>query len=156
MVADGFDITASHRMSLDHGFLSPMPLLDDGWKLPVVPLTINVVMDPLPSPQRCWQMGEAVGRAIQSFPGNLRVVVFGTGGLSHQLTGPNCGRVTAEWDRKFMDLIEKSPQELNSYTMADFARWAESTQWKWCSGWRCAPPCRAARVWNANFITRLG
>jgi len=122
LVQDGFDITASHRMSLDHGFLSPMPLLDEGWKIPVVPLTINVVLPPLPSPRRCWQMGQAVGRAIRSFPGNLRVVVFGTGGLSHQLTGPDCGRVTPEWDRKFMDLIESSPEELNSYTMDDFAR----------------------------------
>jgi aromatic ring-opening dioxygenase catalytic subunit (LigB family) len=109
-------------MSLDHGFLSPMPLLDEGWKIPVVPLTINVVLPPLPSPKRCWQMGEAVGRAIRSFPQDLRVVVFGTGGLSHQLTGSNCGRVTPEWDRKFMDLIERSPQDLHSYTMDDFAR----------------------------------
>lgn len=122
MVEDGFDLTASHRMSLDHGFLSPMPLLDEGWKIPVVPITINVVLEPLPSPRRCWQMGEAVGRAIRSFPEDLRVIVFGTGGLSHTLTGPNCGRVAAEWDRKFMDLIETAPQELNSYTMADFAR----------------------------------
>ena len=67
-------------------------------------------------------MGEAVGRAIRSCPGEMRVVVFGTGGLSHQLSGDNCGRVTPEWDRKFMDLIETAPQELNSYTMADFAR----------------------------------
>ncbi len=66
--------------------------------------------------------GRGRGAAIRSFPGDLRVVVFGTGGLSHQFTGPNCGRVTAEWDRKFMDLIERSPQELNSYTMDDFAR----------------------------------
>jgi gallate dioxygenase len=122
MVDDGFDLTASLRMSLDHGFLSPMPLLDKGWEIPVVPITINVVLDPLPSPQRCWTMGEAVGRAIRSFPEDLRVVVFGTGGLSHQLTGRDCGRVAAEWDRKFMDLIENSPQELNSYTMKDFAR----------------------------------
>lgn len=122
MVEDGFDLTASHRMSLDHGFLSPMPLLDEGWKIPVVPITINVVLEPLPSPRRCWQMGEAVGRAICSFPEDLRVIVFGTGGLSHSLTGPDCGRVAAEWDRKFMDLIETAPQELNSYTMADFAR----------------------------------
>jgi aromatic ring-opening dioxygenase catalytic subunit (LigB family) len=122
LVEQGFDLAASHRMSLDHGFLSPMPLLDEGWKVPVVPMTINVVVNPLPPPKRCWAMGAAVGKAIQSFPANLRVAIMGTGGLSHQLTGPNCGRVAAEWDRKFMDLIEKTPKKLNSYTMQDFAR----------------------------------
>ena len=122
LVEQGFDLAASHRMLLDHGFLSPMPLLDEGWKVPVVPMTINVVVEPLPSPKRCSQMGAAVGRAIRSFPGKLRVAVMGTGGLSHQLTGPDCGRVTPQWDRKFMDLVEKSPAKLNSYRMSDFAR----------------------------------
>src|SRR5262249_32403147 len=122
LVEQGFDLAASHRMLLDHGFLSPMPLLDEGWKVPVVPMTINVVVEPLPSPKRWSQMGAAVGRAIRSFPGKLRVAVMGTGGLSHQLTGPDCGRVTPQWDRKFMDLVEKSPAKLNSYRMSDFAR----------------------------------
>jgi catalytic LigB subunit of aromatic ring-opening dioxygenase len=122
VIGEGFDLTASHKMSLDHGFLSPMPLLDEGWKMPVVPLTLNVVVDPLPSPARCWDLGAAVGRAIRSYPGKLRVAVMGTGGLSHQLTGPNCGRVSPEWDRKFMKLIEESPAKLKSYSMDDFAR----------------------------------
>jgi len=122
MVDGGFDLAASHRMSLDHGFLSPMPLLDEGWKLPVVPITINVVVKPLPSPRRCWELGTALGKAIASYPEKLRVAIMGTGGLSHQLTGPNCGRVAPTWDRKFMKLIERSPRKLTSYTMEDFAR----------------------------------
>jgi aromatic ring-opening dioxygenase catalytic subunit (LigB family) len=122
MVEGGFDLAASHRMSLDHGFLSPMPLLDEGWKLPVVPLTINVVVKPLPSPRRCWEMGAALGKAIASYPEKLRVAIMGTGGLSHQLTGPNCGRVAPAWDRKFMKLIETSPRKLTMYTMNDFAK----------------------------------
>src|SRR6185503_10250911 len=87
LVDEGFDLVASQRMALDHGFLSPMPLLNlnTGWKIPVVPVTINVVQPPLPSPQRCWALGEALARAVGVFPGDLRVVVIGTGGLSHQL-----------------------------------------------------------------------
>jgi aromatic ring-opening dioxygenase catalytic subunit (LigB family) len=46
----GFDLMTSHRMELDHGFLSPMPLIDEGWHISVVPMTINVVLDPLPAP----------------------------------------------------------------------------------------------------------
>ena len=118
----GFDLTTSHRMELDHGFLSPMPMIDEGWRVPVVPMTINVVLDPLPAPARCWALGEAVGAAIKSYPDDLRVAVIGTGGLSHQLTGPNFGKVFAEWDREFLVLLEHAPSGLVRYTMTDFAR----------------------------------
>jgi hypothetical protein len=125
LVEDGFDLAASQRMVLDHGFLSPLPLLDQvghEWKIPVVPMTINVVQPPLPTPQRCWALGEALARAIQSFPEDQRVAVVGTGGLSHQLTGPTFGLVSPEWDRKFLQLLQETPQELISYSIADFAR----------------------------------
>lgn len=122
LLGGGFDLTASHRMELDHGFLSPMPLVDEGWRVPVVPMTINVVLDPLPSPARCWALGEAVGAAIESFPQDLRVAVIGTGGLSHQLTGPDFGKVFAQWDREFLTLLEHAPSTLARRTMADFAR----------------------------------
>ncbi len=125
LIEDGFDLAASQRMVLDHGFLSPMPLLDQvghEWKIPVVPMTINVVQPPLPTPKRCWALGEALARAISDFPEDLRVAVVGTGGLSHQLTGPTFGLIYPEWDRKFLQLLEETPQELTSYSIADFAR----------------------------------
>lgn len=122
VIEDGFDLTASQRMVLDHGFLSPMPLLDPEWTVPVIPMTINVVQPPLPTPKRCWALGEALGRAISSFSENLRVVVIGTGGLSHQLTGSSFGMVYPEWDRKFLHLLEETPHELVSYSIEDFAR----------------------------------
>ncbi|MGH7914652.1 MAG: class III extradiol dioxygenase family protein [Candidatus Binataceae bacterium] len=118
----GFDLMTSHRMELDHGFLSPMPIINEGWRVPVVPMTINVVLDPLPAPVRCWALGEAMGAAIKSYPENLRVAVIGTGGLSHQLTGPDFGRVSAEWDREFIALLDRAPSSLARYSMADFAR----------------------------------
>ena len=118
----GIDLTASHRMQLDHGFLSPMPMIDEGWRIPVVPLTINVVLEPLPTPARCWALGEALGSAIASYAEDLRVAVIGTGGLSHQLTGSDFGKVYAEWDREFLALLDHAPQTLARYTMADFAR----------------------------------
>ena len=101
-------------------------------------------------------MGEAVGRPSREFPRISTVIVFGTGGLSHQLTGPHCGRVAAEWDRKFMDLMEKSPEELDSYSMADFARLGgehsvEVVQWM---AMRAALPANA-RV-KRNFYYPFG
>jgi aromatic ring-opening dioxygenase catalytic subunit (LigB family) len=122
LLARGFDLMTSHRMELDHGFLSPMPLIDEDWRVPVVPMTINVVLDPLPTPARCWSLGEAVGTAIRSYPDDLRVAIIGTGGLSHQLTGPDFGKVFPEWDREFIALLDRAPQSLARYTMADFAR----------------------------------
>ncbi len=122
LVAGGFDLVTSHRMELDHGFLSPMPLIDEGWLVPVVPITVNVVLEPLPTPARCWAFGEALGAAIHSFDGDLRVAVIGTGGLSHQLTGPDFGRVFPRWDLQFLEMLEREPRRLAAYTMADFAR----------------------------------
>jgi len=125
LVEDGFDLAISQRMVLDHGFLSPMPLLDQigrEWQIPVVPMTINVVQPPLPTPKRCWALGEALARAIDSFSQPLRIVVVGTGGLSHQLTGSAFGTVYPEWDRKFLQLLEETPRQLTAYSMDDFAR----------------------------------
>lgn len=134
LVHAGFDLTVCHRMVLDHGVLSPLPLLagegeEEGfqpavrrWRVPVVPLTVNVVFEPLPTPARCWALGEALGRAIAAYPGELRVGVIGTGGLSHQLTGPNFGRVYPEWDRTFLELLEREPHTLASYSMQELAR----------------------------------
>ncbi|HTJ09076.1 MAG TPA: class III extradiol dioxygenase family protein [Candidatus Binataceae bacterium] len=122
LLGRGIDLMTSHRMELDHGFLSPMPMVDEGWRVPVVPMTINVVLDPLPTPARCWTLGAAVGAAIESYPEDLRVAVIGTGGLSHQLTGPDFGKVFAHWDREFLTLLDHAPQSLVRYTMADFAR----------------------------------
>lgn len=121
LLGRGIDLMTSHRMELDHGFLSPMPMLDEGWRVPVVPMTINVVLDPLPTPARCWTLGAALGAAIESYPEDLRVAVIGTGGLSHQLTGPDFGKVFAHWDREFLTLLDHAPQGLVRYTMADFA-----------------------------------
>src|SRR4051794_17294379 len=110
LVADEFDITICQELEVDHGVISPLPMVDfaegDGsWKIPVVPLAVNVILHPLPSPRRCFKLGQALRRALLSYPDDLRVVVVGTGGLSHQLTGPHFGAVKEEWDREFMRLL---------------------------------------------------
>jgi aromatic ring-opening dioxygenase catalytic subunit (LigB family) len=94
----------------------------DGWKIPIVPLAVNVILHPLPSPLRCWKLGQALRRAILSYEEDLGVVVVGTGGLSHQLTGPQFGRVEEEWDRKFMRLLADDPEALTKYKYEDFIK----------------------------------
>jgi aromatic ring-opening dioxygenase catalytic subunit (LigB family) len=127
LVADEFDITICQELEVDHGVISPLPMVDfsegdSGWKIPIVPLAVNVILHPLPSPLRCWKLGQALRRAILSYEEDLRIVVVGTGGLSHQLTGPQFGRVEEEWDRKFMRLLADEPESLTTYTYEDFIK----------------------------------
>lgn len=122
LVRQDFDLTVAQRQVVDHGVLAPLPLLDEGWAVPIIPIGVNVIMPPLPTPARCWALGEALGRAVRSYPDAIRVAVVGTGGLSHQLTGPEFGAIRPEWDVEFLHIIEHRPQDLCSYTMDDFAR----------------------------------
>jgi protocatechuate 4,5-dioxygenase beta chain len=72
----------------------------------VIPLAVNVVTYPPPSGNRCWALGEAIARAVASFPEDLNVQIWGTGGMSHQIQGPRAGLINPEWDNRFLDLLE--------------------------------------------------
>jgi protocatechuate 4,5-dioxygenase, beta chain len=121
LVADEFDPTICQELEVDHGVISPLPMVDfaegeGGWKIPIVPLAVNVILHPLPTPRRCWKLGQALRRAILSYPEDLGVVVVGTGGLSHQLTGPRFGAVQEDWDREFMRIMVEEPESLCDLT----------------------------------------
>lgn len=121
LVADGIDVTVSHEQVVDHGILSPLPLIDEDWVFPIIPMAVNVIFDPRPSPRRCWELGEAIRRAVASYPQDTRVAVLGTGGLSHHLTGPTFGQVDPDWDLEFLRLIDEEPRKLTEFTLDDFA-----------------------------------
>src|SRR5919199_2424230 len=117
LVADEFDPTICQTMEVDHGVISPLPMVDfsegeNAWRIPIVPLAVNVILHPLPTPRRCWKLGQALRRAILSYPEDLSVVVVGTGGLSHQLPGPRLGEGEEEGDREVMRLLAGGPQAL--------------------------------------------
>jgi aromatic ring-opening dioxygenase catalytic subunit (LigB family) len=127
LIADEFDPTICQELQVDHGVISPLPMVDFGegegqWRIPIVPLAVNVILHPLPTPRRCWKLGQALRRAILSYPEDLGVVIVGTGGLSHQLTGPRFGAVTPDWDREFMRLLAEDPERLSEYTHEDFIK----------------------------------
>lgn len=116
LVADEFDLTLCQEMDLDHGFLTAMPLLwshdEDSWPVKVVPLLVNVIQHPLPTGKRCFKLGQAIRRAIESYPEDIRVAVVGTGGLSHQLNGERFGHINEEWDQQWLDRIQTEPESL--------------------------------------------
>ncbi|EQB09271.1 protocatechuate 3,4-dioxygenase subunit beta [Sphingobium quisquiliarum P25] len=108
LILDEFDMTMINEMDVDHGLTVPLSLMfgqPEAWPVKVIPLAVNVVTYPPPSGNRCWMLGEAIARAVESFPEDLNVQVWGTGGMSHQLQGPRAGLINAEWDNRFLDLM---------------------------------------------------
>ena len=120
LVADEFDITSCQEMLVDHAFSLPMKLLwpqHDSPPVRTVPVCINTVQYPLPSARRCYKLGEAIGRAIAGWPDELKVVIIGTGGLSHQLDGERAGFINKEFDLRFMDSLAANPQWATQYSV---------------------------------------
>lgn len=106
LVLDEFDITIVNKMPVDHGLTVPLTIMFDQpatWPCKVVPLAVNVVQYPPPTGNRCFDLGKAIRRAVASFDEDLNVVVFGTGGMSHQLQGERAGLINAEFDAAFLD-----------------------------------------------------
>lgn len=116
---DEFDLTMCQEMSVEHGFLVPMHLCfdhDPDWPVPAIPLAVNVLLHPLPTARRCFRLGQAIRRAVESYPSDTRVVIVGTGGMSHQLQGKQFGRMNHEFDRQFLIDIEKDPEKIANMT----------------------------------------
>ncbi|MSQ73783.1 MAG: gallate dioxygenase [Betaproteobacteria bacterium] len=126
LVNDEFDISVFQDIPVDHGCFSPLSVIwperANGWPGAIVPFLVNVIQYPMPTALRCYKLGQAVRRAVESFPADLKVVVVGTGGLSHQMQGERAGFNNTEWDLKFLDLIERDPQALTRMTYADLVR----------------------------------
>jgi protocatechuate 4,5-dioxygenase beta chain len=119
LVADEFDITMCQQMLVDHAFTIPMALLWPGrseWPVRTVPVAINTVQHPLPSATRCFMLGRAIGRAIESYREDVRVVVIGTGGLSHQLDGARAGHINKDFDLMCMRTLVEDPWTLTRYS----------------------------------------
>lgn len=120
LVYDEFDITVCQEMRVEHGFLVPMHLCfehtADSWPVASVPIAVNVLQHPLPTARRCYRLGQAIRRAVESYPRDLRVAIIGTGGMSHQLTGENFGQMHRDNDLDFLDRIERDPESLTGLT----------------------------------------
>jgi protocatechuate 4,5-dioxygenase beta chain len=122
LVADEFDVTTCQEMLVDHAFTVPLSLL---WpdaaarRFSTLPIAINTIQHPLPTPRRCFKLGQALGRALESYPEDLRVLVLGTGGLSHQLDGRRAGFINREFDQQCLAKIAGDPQTLALLSIRD-------------------------------------
>lgn len=125
LVNDEFDLTFLQNKPIDHGIAAPLPLMwphEPDWPGSVVPIAVNVLQYPLPTPRRCYRLGQALRRAIESYPEDLKVVVVGTGGLSHQIHGERTGFNDEAWDMEFLETLRDAPEKLTELTHADYVR----------------------------------
>ena len=125
LVIDNFDLTLMNAMDVDHGLTVPLSLMFGKvpeWPVRVIPLAVNVTQFPTPSGERCWQLGEAIRDAVQSYPAGLNVQIWGTGGMSHQLQGERAGLINPEFDNAFLDKLVDRTDELRSITRLEYIR----------------------------------
>jgi protocatechuate 4,5-dioxygenase beta chain len=129
LIEDDFDLTIVNKMTVDHGLTVPLSLMfgqPAAWPCRVIPFAVNVVQYPPPSGARCYRLGQALRRAIESYEEPLNVQVWGTGGMSHQLQGPRAGLINTEFDTAFLDRISADPDSLAGITRLEYLREAGS------------------------------
>jgi hypothetical protein len=129
VIQDDFDLTIVHRMEVDHGLTVPLSLLfgqPTEWPCRVIPLAVNVVLYPVPSGRRCYALGRAIRKAVESFDAPLEVQVWGTGGMSHQLQGPRAGLINRAFDQAFLDRLIADPEGLAAMPHVEYVREAGS------------------------------
>ena len=128
-ILDEFDMTIANKMDVDHGLTVPLSLMfgqPQAWPCKVVPLAVNVVQYPPPTGNRCYNLGKAIRKAVESFDRDLKVMVWGTGGMSHQLQGPRAGLINKQFDAAFLDGLTGDPEALARIPHVDYVREAGS------------------------------
>ena len=129
VIQQDFDLTIVNKMDVDHGLTVPLSLMcgqPSAWPCPIIPFAVNVVQYPVPSGQRCFDLGKAIYNAISSYDEPLNVHIWGTGGMSHQLQGPRAGLINREFDNHFLDLLIDNPSKLAAMPHIDYVREAGS------------------------------
>jgi len=133
VIQQDFDLTIVNKMDVDHGLTVPLSLMCGqppadhfAWPCPVIPFAVNVVQYPVPSGQRCFNLGKAIRRAVESFDEDLNVHIWGTGGMSHQLQGPRAGLINRAFDNAFLDKLIADPAAAAAIPHIDYVREAGS------------------------------
>ena len=129
VIQSDFDLTIVNEMNVDHGLTVPLSLMfgqPDQWPCRVIPFAVNVVVYPPPSGQRCFSLGKAIRKAVESYDDDLKVQIWGTGGMSHQLQGSRAGLINQEFDNQFLDRLRTDAEGLALLPHLDYVRDAGS------------------------------
>jgi protocatechuate 4,5-dioxygenase beta chain len=125
LVLDGFDLTIMHQLQVDHGLTVPLSITcgqPEEWPFKVVPIEVNVVLYPQPTGRRCYALGQAIRKAVASYAKDTKIVIFGTGGMSHQIHGERAGLINKDWDTAFLNDLTANPARLVNLTHVDYIR----------------------------------
>jgi len=165
LIADEFDLTICQELAVEHGFLVPMnlcfPHTAAGWPVRTIPLQVNVIQHPLPTARRCYRLGQAIRRAVDSYPSNVKAVILGTGGMSHQLQGRRFGFMNEQFDQRFLDELERDPERLASISHQEIMEQAgaeavELILWLVMRGAMSPKARRVHRHYYAPMTTGMG
>jgi protocatechuate 4,5-dioxygenase beta chain len=129
VIQQDFDLTMVNEIDVDHGLTVPLSCVFgrvDAWPCKIIPFAVNVVQHPVPSGARCFALGQAIRKAVESYPEDLSVQIWGTGGMSHQLQGPRAGLINREWDNRFLDRLIDDPKSLSKTPNIEYVREAGS------------------------------
>ena len=129
VILQDFDLTIVNEMDVDHGLTVPLSLMcgqPTAWPCPVIPFAVNVVQYPVPRGRRCFQLGQAIRRALDEYDEDLNVQIWGTGGMTHQLQGPRAGLINKQWDSKFLDKLIDDPEAAAAIPHIEYVREAGS------------------------------
>lgn len=129
LMGDSFDLTMCQEMKVDHGLVIPLQLMWPDvvdWPVKVVPVSVNTVQHPIPTAQRCFDMGKSIRKAVESYGEDKKVVIFGTGGMSHQLQGERAGFINKRFDLEFMEKFVSDPEDLAKMTNTELVEQAGS------------------------------
>jgi len=160
LMADEFDMSFFQDRPLDHGCFSPLSMMcehEPAWPVALIPLQVGVLQFPVPSARRCYRLGQALRRAIESYAEDLSVVIVATGGLSHQVHGERAGFNNPAWDERFLELFEKDPVRLTEMTQAEFAtlgglEGAEVIMWLIMRG---AMPAQVRKIHQTYYLPSM-
>jgi protocatechuate 4,5-dioxygenase, beta chain len=129
VIQDEFDLTVVNTIDVDHGLTVPLSLMfgqPEAWPCRVIPIAVNVVLYPPPSGKRCFALGKALRKAVESFDEDLNVQIWGTGGMSHQLQGPRAGLINKEFDNAFLERLVDDAEAQSLEPHVDYVRKAGS------------------------------
>ena len=108
---NGVDWAVAKMLTLDHAMMVPNEMIARPTGMKIIPVYLACAVEPFIRPRRAHQVGQLIKKAVESFASDERVVVFGTGGISHWVGEAQMGRVNEEFDRMVLSYVERGDVE---------------------------------------------
>jgi 2,3-dihydroxyphenylpropionate 1,2-dioxygenase len=126
----GIDFSYGEHVELQHTQVVPLYFLLREPKIPILPIYVNTWVDPVPSPRRCYQVGELIRKVADD--SKERVAILATGGLSHFPGSPRIGEIDTHFDHKLLELMrEGKGRSLVDYSVGELLQAGDSEFLNW-------------------------